>query len=80
MRPEEGRLFCMLTEVRSANRFNVKSMFTVAVSVSVLNTALELALSSPQISFQFYGLFPILKISRLDRLIVRRCAPLVLSS
>jgi len=68
----------MLAEVRSANRFNVKSMFTVALCV--LNTTLELALSSPQISFQFYGLLPILKISRLDRLIVRRCAPLILSS
>ena len=68
----------MLAEVRSANRFNVKSMFTVALNV--LNTTLELALSSPQISFQFYGLLPILKISRLDRLIVRRWAPLILSS
>jgi hypothetical protein len=68
-------LFCVLAEVRSANRFNVNSMFTV--TVSVLNTTLELALSSPQISFQFYDLFPILKISRLHRLIVHRCAPLI---
>jgi hypothetical protein len=68
-------LFCVLAEARSANRLNAKSMFTVAVSV--LNSALELAPSSHQISFQFYDLF--LKISRLHRLIVRRCAPLILS-
>jgi hypothetical protein len=52
-------------------------MFTVAAIV--LNAAMGLALVCPQISFQFYGLHPILRISRLDRLIVRRCAPLILS-
>ena len=50
-----------------------------AVEIIALNTAVELALDCPQISFQFYGVLPILKTSRLDCLIVRRCAPLILS-